>query len=268
MSSPASCDQLILQPAARPSATMSEAPWDRQPGEPGVWYTRFHEYLIQGPTRTMESVWKGYLEDREARRAGTRAEAVNGTGTRKDRPKVPTQWYRAKDKYNWAGRCLAWDREEQARLRKEHLVNVRAMNKRHEGTVRVLISKLVERLKSISFEQITSDQVVSYTDRLLKLERLIMGAPIVAEEVRTREEQAADTEMREALEAGAVDGNAMSPEYFAQVLNIMERHGALSAEHDQPTEGGESVGDVAIAGEEPAIHPAPPDPEAGGVCGA
>ena len=133
-----------------------------------------------------------------------------------------------------------------------------------------MFGKLVQTAQDTGLRnQIKPDQVVSCVERVVKLERTILGLPVVAEEVRLREEQPHDTQVRLALEAGAVEGQTMSPSYFAEVLKILDRHGALNADgadHDQPSEGGESVIDAPTAAPEPVIHPSRPAPDAGSVC--
>jgi hypothetical protein len=40
------------------AATSTSAPWDRRPGEPARWYSRFLLYLEQGPARTLAATYR------------------------------------------------------------------------------------------------------------------------------------------------------------------------------------------------------------------
>jgi len=77
--------------------------WDRQPGEPMLWYSRFTKFRLQGPRRSPLGV---YNEER----------ALAGTERRAG---VPGAWTRALVKWRWRERAEAWDKAEQERVEAE-----------------------------------------------------------------------------------------------------------------------------------------------------
>jgi hypothetical protein len=74
------------------------APWEPQPSEPAIWYTRFAEYLRLGPTRTMQRVRDNLCEE-----------------TGKTSYKCGGHWSVAAQKWRWQERARAWD-VDQCRL--------------------------------------------------------------------------------------------------------------------------------------------------------
>lgn len=80
-----------------------QRPWDRQPGEPNLWYSRFERLRLMGPTRTL----LGCVNAERAERGGKRAK------------RVPGAWYRATERWHWTERVEAWDQAERDRLTAE-----------------------------------------------------------------------------------------------------------------------------------------------------
>lgn len=93
----------------RKDTAMSEF-WERQEGEPLIWYSRFRRYLLLFPKRTVAAVY--------ATESGPK-EDDNG----KQRKSEPSgYWYDIAKQWHWEDRAQAWDaaqyaEEEQSRKR-------------------------------------------------------------------------------------------------------------------------------------------------------
>lgn len=82
--------------------------WDRQEGEPAIWYSRFRRYLLLFPKR---SVAAAFHQEYSNKPENTR-KSENPDGT----------WYEKAKAWHWEERAQAWDaaqyaEEEQARKR-------------------------------------------------------------------------------------------------------------------------------------------------------
>ena len=77
---------------------MSDA-WERRPGEPVRWYSRFETYRLLGPGRSLEESFRRCAAD----------EGLTGS-----RPGAA--WYEACREWDWPGRAQAWDARAACRL--------------------------------------------------------------------------------------------------------------------------------------------------------
>lgn len=86
-----------------------EAPpaWNRQPGEPSVWFSRFVEYRMQTPPRSAVAVYRSSCERRGAERNGKRPLDTIDC--------LPESWAVAKKRYEWIGRAAAFDDDQLAK---------------------------------------------------------------------------------------------------------------------------------------------------------
>lgn len=75
-------------------------PWDRQAGEPALWYNRFTVYRRMGPERTLLGAWR---KATEAESGGIRRGA-----------KLPGAWQRQYERWTWKARAEAFDRHKEA----------------------------------------------------------------------------------------------------------------------------------------------------------
>lgn len=96
---------------------MNSNPWEKQPGEPTIWYKRFTTYRLMGMQRSLRKVLEG--ENRQSKN-------------------LPGNWLRTAEQWSWRERAEAWDLneleaqrvedEEKFRLElKEHRANALAM---------------------------------------------------------------------------------------------------------------------------------------------
>ena len=104
-------------------------PWDRLPGERNLWYSRFEEYRLMGPNRSMLEVCN-------------RSRDIKG----KNRSVNTSQSFvNAAKKYKWTERAEAWD-EEQRRLDREEWEKRRQAQRVEEWEI---ASKLTEKAKAM-----------------------------------------------------------------------------------------------------------------------
>lgn len=74
-----------------------DKPWGHQPGEPQAWYTRFHHFLMEGPTRSISKAVKSYAEVYD------------------DEPMHYVNWCKMRSKWSWYKRAYAYDRAQQGK---------------------------------------------------------------------------------------------------------------------------------------------------------
>ena len=143
-------------------------PWDRQPGEPNLWYSRFERYRLAGPSRSI----RGLLNSEK------------GTKSNKRRRCIPGAWSRASTRWNWKDRAEAWDEHERQKAREAHARDIAEMNQRHIQEAKALQAKAVERLKSLELKDISAGDLARFVVEATKLERTARGEPESIEERR------------------------------------------------------------------------------------
>jgi hypothetical protein len=151
-----------------PDTMPSPEPWERQPGESNLWFSRFQRYLLAGPSRSL---------------LGT----VNGERTEKGQEKqskVPGSWNQAFTRWNWRERAEAWDEHEMHRLQAARTQDVEEMNRRHIQEAQALQGKALQRLKDLHIEALSTGDVLRYLVEATKLERTARGEPETIEERR------------------------------------------------------------------------------------
>jgi len=82
--------------------------WERQPGEPAIWYRRFQRYLLLFPRRSVAAVY--HEEHSELGEASNDVER---------RQKVPGLWYEIANRWRWEERAQAYDDAQFAEEEKE-----------------------------------------------------------------------------------------------------------------------------------------------------
>jgi hypothetical protein len=142
--------------------------WDRQPGEPNRWFSRFERYRLAGSNRsllgTVNAEW-----------------AVTG---RKKQTKVPGAWNRAFECWSWRERAEAWDELERKKARETHAKEIDDMNRRHVQEAQVFQNKGIQRLKSMENDELSPMDALRYVTEATKLERTARGEPETIEERR------------------------------------------------------------------------------------
>lgn len=138
-------------------------PWDQQDGEPNRWFQRFNVFRLQGPGRSIESVWRN-----EARR---------GKGKRPS-----ATWYERVKEFNWFARADMWDKymvdqadaEVDALWRSKIMGKTEAIGRMSEfgrNDIRKFF-KVTERWTDLPLpsEEILEEE--KYTDPILGIERI------------------------------------------------------------------------------------------------
>jgi hypothetical protein len=149
------------------SETSSE-PWDRQPGEPNLWYSRFERYRLAGPNRSLLGTVNGERSDKGATR----------------KAKVPGSWNRAFAQWRWRQRAEAWDEHERRMAQAARVQEIDEMNRRHIQEAQALQSKALQRLRSLDLDDLSAPDVLRYFVEATKLERTARGEPETIEERR------------------------------------------------------------------------------------
>lgn len=130
-------------------------PWDRQPDEPTLWFSRFEAYRLAGPGRTFEAT---YRED--------------GKGQKKA-AEITGAWRKAAEKYQWRERAAAWDMAQIERRRADDEEAYRRRLQQHQdnaiklgqvtlnNAIRVL-ALIDKRLATLDAEEIPQKLIPGY----------------------------------------------------------------------------------------------------------
>jgi hypothetical protein len=143
-------------------------PWERQPAEPNLWFTRFENYLRAGAGRSL----LGAVNSERAEKG------------RKRQTKVPGAWNRAAAGWRWKERAEAWDEHERQKAREAHAKAIEEMNARHIQEAQAMQDKAIQRLKSLELYELSSADVARFFVEATKLERTASGEPEAIEERR------------------------------------------------------------------------------------
>jgi len=109
----------------------SPHPWDRQEGEPVLWYDRFDRFRAMGPTRSLRGLY--------ADESGKGKEGQDGT--RETVPiNAPTSWREAAVEWRWRERAEAFDLAE---IEKRRAGQEKAMEQLHREGLGVANSALL-----------------------------------------------------------------------------------------------------------------------------
>jgi hypothetical protein len=187
-----------------PDPTPQSEPWERQPGEPNLWFSRFERFRLTGPTRTLLGM--------------VNAELVEQGRSRQLR--VPGAWNRAFAKWRWRERAEAWDESERQKVREAHSKEIDEMNRRHIQEAKALQQKAVQRLQSLKPEELSGFEVLRFLLDAAKLERSAQGEPETVEERRLT----------------GKDGNAVVFS-FEDALNANKELETWKNDHVQPPAG-------------------------------
>ncbi len=87
--------------------------WERLPGEPNLWYSRFETFRLMGPKRSLFALY----QDIRAQAGASRRSQIG----------VPQSWRRASNRWRWRDRAEAWDEAERQRVRAEYEAQRRAI---------------------------------------------------------------------------------------------------------------------------------------------
>ncbi len=136
--------------------------WDRKPGETNLWYSRFEDFRLLGPERTVAEVYRVWLAKR-----GMKASK-----------KLPGRWSREALRWQWVIRAEAWDAAERERLRQRHEKEIDQLFEHVEKSVRLIYAKLTKRLESLDPNDVPAAVLVpNFMAVIKKMEELFDRVP-------------------------------------------------------------------------------------------
>jgi hypothetical protein len=164
-----------------------DQPWLRWPDEPENDYARFQCYRdLPPPRRTLENAYLVYQGNPFA-----------GEDRRQTKATVPPSWKGLLVKWRWNDRCARFDIwKEKSQLEAERdgtLEAWREMGERHAREAMALQQKALERLRSLSPNELSAAEVRQFLVQAATLERLARGASLqdMARVQREKEQEAA-----------------------------------------------------------------------------
>lgn len=135
-------------------------PWDRQEGEPTLWFGRFERYRKMGNSRTM----LGCVRAEEADK-----------GRVEQSQKVPGAWNEACQTWRWRDRAEAWDALQVALARKEEAEVLAQRRKAWIAQAQAIQGKGVQRLLTLDPDDLSFRDVLAAVTEGVKLELLARG---------------------------------------------------------------------------------------------
>ncbi len=199
--------------------------WDRRKGEPSLWYGRFVEfYLGAGEERTLLGAYKTF-----------RARHAVGTGAALN-PHIlqpSSQWKGQCAAWGWVKRAQAYDAHQAVQAQKARAAVVRKTNEKHLVIVQNNFTKLIKRLQFVDYSEMGAMELLRATEKLIHLERLLLGMPLTVEETRL-----ALADPAPALAAQDSADSLATPEMMAEVFKILDAQGVF--EDDPPAPQGET----------------------------
>lgn len=145
-----------------PEQSKHPHPWDRQPDEPAVWYSRFETYRLLGPERSM---LQGY----------------NAWRARKGRTKslrIPGNWDKMASRWQWVARADTWDEQERGRLRARRDAEVDRLFQHIEFATRNFYSKVSQRLETLDAKDLPAAALIpQFLSIVKKLEEIYDRVP-------------------------------------------------------------------------------------------
>lgn len=132
-------------------------PWDRQPGEPELWYARFEAFRRAGSTRSVLGVYRAELE--QSTRSGP-GKAGKGP-TPND---APGAWKKNATTWRWRERAEVWDahqREEQRAADALALDEARETWKGEKAELKGLLIKKIRSMLSFPLQTVTTERMES-----------------------------------------------------------------------------------------------------------
>jgi hypothetical protein len=199
-------------------------PWELQPGEPDLWYQRFHDhYLLAGPDRTVDEAYRRH-RDRKAQAASS-----DGAPPR-HRGRAPGAWVKIAGRWDWAGRARAFDNDMRRRVRDEHFRLMKDAQRKHRLLLDIAFAKFIKGFQGCTPDEMTFGQGLSWLNQLINLDRLTLGMPLTIEQVQARLGRIDDepTEAEEARMAAGVDVYVpMSVSDMADVMEILIQRGVI-----------------------------------------
>jgi hypothetical protein len=149
----------------KPPITLSGSrdPWEQQPAESDLMYSRFRTYLELGRARTLTQV----------------VEILTTLGDRIGQSSAGGAYIRSlSHSYRWVERCGAFDRE-QSRIEAERLVEQRRdLIQRYRSISGSLVTKAKAGLELLDVEELTALDIVRFFKIAFQIESTALGMPV------------------------------------------------------------------------------------------
>jgi hypothetical protein len=143
-------------------------PWERQLGEPNLWFSRFELFRMAGPGRSVLGIVNKEREFRGKNKATS----------------IPQSWGKAARQWRWRERAEDWDEAERKQARVAHTKALEEMRQRHLQEAMALQRAAIQRLRGMSLEELSPADTLRFCIEAAKLERLALGVPETIEEQR------------------------------------------------------------------------------------
>lgn len=171
--------------------------WDRQKGELNLWYDRFTRFRLQGPGRSLLSLYHQWQDEKGKKRAHSPAKS----------------WRDACKKWEWRKRAEAWDKHERLRLEAEYNAEREEWRDKRRKLLQGFFGKLVQALGKLKVDDASFAQ-------------LTQAVKVIVQELRSE----FDDLPTERHEVTMYDEAA-----FTELLNIMDS--LIPDEHREAYEG-------------------------------
>lgn len=136
------------------------AEWDRQEGEPTLWFARFERFRAMGDSRTLLGCLNAEQDER---------------GTKKHSSCLSGAWQEAVKQWRWRGRATAWDDHQRALARQEEGNELAQRRKVWIAQAQGLQNKATERLLSMDADELSPRDLLAFFTEGLRLELLSRG---------------------------------------------------------------------------------------------
>lgn len=201
-------------------------PWQRQPGEPALWYNRFKAYLDMGKDRSINGVY-ALLRD------GAEQGRINMA-------KAPATFYRMPSRWEWKPRAAAyddWNDEQEAKAERTRKAKEAAAESAARIEAQALRRKIINELMgntraAIGLAELEEFDVATARRRLpdlinllgllLKAHRLEYGEPITDTTITTTTTTSATAQTISADDMAAALNALKSKEFPTISLPILQ----------------------------------------------
>lgn len=155
----------MSEPAAKP--------WDRLPDEPALWFARFDNYRLLGPSRTVERVFR---EEKG------------------EKGQCPSRWHAESKKWRWRERAEAWDASERPTIERQRLEEAAAARAANLAYYRLEQQKALAALQALNPLTLTPSDIVKMGDSAAAGILKAIEEPIIESQQRQLEEMIAQEE--------------------------------------------------------------------------
>jgi hypothetical protein len=141
--------------------------WERQPGEGPRAYAAFCAYRGLPPReRSLDAAARVLNPGSASKRAATgRLQEWSST-------------------FRWVARAAAWDAHVDAQARDAHVEAVRELQRKHQDCLSTIFDQFAEAIRGLNWSKLTPTQAVHVADKLITLQRLVIGEPVSVERMQ------------------------------------------------------------------------------------